>query len=205
MLAGLVLQAAGASVAMVGFAKTWGQHHGEESFWAPVIRLAQRLRDRLRDPWLRAKQWFVIKVLRRTFHRNVQAADGAVATDATIGLEVSRSPVPPRLTALAKGLADLAAVVEQQREDSRIDHERMKAALGGHSVRLEQATRELAIGGLRLQVWGLFLITIGALLAGIPSLLTIGNSSSHGDPGRPSSVASQGCDGQQDQGRPRAR
>ncbi|WP_049650391.1 hypothetical protein [Kitasatospora sp. MY 5-36] len=169
VLLGLVFQVAGASLALFGFSMTWRRHHGSEPFWAPVIRMAHWVRDRAVAAGARVKL-IVFRLLRRPVHRLVHAEDAAVAVDAALGLKVTRAPVPAELAALAKGLADLAAVVDLQREDNRIEHERMRSELADHSARLARTTRELAIGGLRLQVWGVLLITAGALLAGIPSL-----------------------------------
>ncbi|MGW1563964.1 hypothetical protein ACWCQ1_47035 [Streptomyces sp. NPDC002144] len=191
VLVGLVLQAAGASLALIGFTKTWRRHRGVELFWAPMIRWCGWLRDRLKAGASRVNQ-IVLRALRKPIpHRYVRAGDIGAGVDAG-AIKATHGPVVPDLQAVADGLTSLSAVVDQLREDNGVEHERVWTALNDHSAKLLTTTRELAIGGLRLQIWGLLLITVGALLAGIPSLATISDSANQ-CPCSPSSLARPSC------------
>lgn len=112
------------------------------------------------------------RALGKPTHHYVYAGEVATGVDVE-SIKGAQGPVAPELQALVAGLSSLSAVVDQLREDNRVEHGRVWAALNDHSAKLETTTRELAIGGLRLQIWGILLITVGALLAGIPSLVAI--------------------------------
>lgn len=176
-LAGAVLELIGLACAAIGFRQTWYEYARGERFLepmlGPVTSRARAVKNRLR------------KLLRRPGKRQVvqagAAAEFGFAGSATV--RVGWGPPPDPATDLAAYAAvvtqrinELHQTVQQQRHDLAAETEARQAAIRDAQAALtaeidevRALSRQVAVGGLRLQAVGWAFLFAGLILSAIGS------------------------------------
>ncbi|WP_116952284.1 hypothetical protein [Jiangella endophytica] len=175
----LLLDVAGLTCAAAGFAQTWHQH-GTGELWAPW-------RARARDGRRRAWSWVTGRLRRRrhdpwlgdggggaggsAIARGGATAPGADARAAVTDLAAFAAVVQSRLDGLTGQVGRLETELrtERQRRDSAVRG--VRAELIGEVGRVEELTKEIAVGGLRLQILGWTLVLAGVVLSGVLNIV----------------------------------
>jgi hypothetical protein len=174
-LTGLALELIGLACAAVGFRQTWYEYARGEPFLEPMLRpvtsRARAVQNRLR------------KLLRRPGKPHVVQASAvsAVGFVASATARVGWGPPPDPTTDLAayaaevtRRINELHEKVQQQREDLAAETEARKTAIGDARAALtaeidqvRALSRQVAVGGLRLQAAGWAFLFVGLILGAI--------------------------------------
>ncbi|MBR7832475.1 hypothetical protein KDL01_04355 [Actinospica durhamensis] len=155
IVAGLALQFVGAVVMTVGFRATWMQYRGDKRLVKPFILAIETTPKRLGrfvETELRMIKNFRRREALESLGRRGASSASATATDE--GELVAE---------LQRRLTDLEWQVAELDEENAKEHEAMNGLI-------YISVQSLAIGGLATQAAGLFLVTVGAFVAAVPSL-----------------------------------
>lgn len=168
---GLVLQLLGAGLAAYGIRQAY-REHGTGAFLA---YLAEPVADRTK--------LLIRRVLRRpaptvTASAHLSAGWGTLTATGRARGHAPATTVEERVAALERQLREeqdrideLTRRVDAEERARAADVARLDAADEQQRRELESSVHKLAIDGLRLEAAGLFIVTLGALLAGIGSLI----------------------------------
>jgi hypothetical protein len=180
-LPGFVLEFVGLCLVARGFLGLWETFARGEGFTSPAVRALLGLGERGR----RTLQTF----LRRP--QNVVIQAGTVTATASVGNPTIRTTYnsPPSITDDPEAFAELIhermqemsqqfqdyrdrtnAALEQEREQRR----RTDARLNEGQRHLDGRIRDLAVGNIRLQVLGWFLVLTGFVTQAVSNLMTLG-------------------------------
>src|SRR3990172_8401801 len=174
---GVALQVSGLAVTGWGVRRAW-RDFGTEEFWSPVINL------------LRALGVWVLQKYRILFRR----PRSATVSPGYIGLGVhvtagGRGRKGYRVIPSDQGVEDSITELDQRTREllERIQKEleRVDESLAGMTseigalrrevdegiARLEESDRKVAIGGLRLEAVGLFLLVVGVVVQSLGSVI----------------------------------
>jgi hypothetical protein len=172
---GILLEVVGVAVAAIGLARTWGEFGPGDEGLVPVKQLARGARRHL------------AAVARRVGlkPRGKVVGMGAVVTGSgsvkARGRMQFRSlpadiDTPEALAELDDRTRRLMTIVSDVRDATVDEKERAEAREDGLAEELETATqhlesqdRRVAIGGVRLEALGLFLVALGLLMQAVPT------------------------------------
>ena len=178
IITGLTLQFGGALVMIVGFIRTWNLYHGMERFAEPLIdflkKVPREVGDMLAAPFRRETQRgrASAPVDGRGWEIQVGGRGrGAVALDSELGFP---SALQRELDQLKGRIEEVARDDKSAREALRVRVDEVarddKSAREALLAAVKRSVRAVAIGGLRLQGVGLAMVTVGAIIAAVPSL-----------------------------------
>jgi hypothetical protein len=166
------LELVGLALAAVGFRQTWTAHAGDEQFWAPAREWAMRRKAPF-ICWLR-------RVLRRPRHTTVgagaaTAAGAALDARAKIGwgplpdpisdLATFAAVVHERLNRLHSTVQDLEHALKEERKTRERADEEVRTDLSAKIDEVANLSRDVAVGGIRLQLAGWFFLLVGLVVS----------------------------------------
>lgn len=176
---GLALQIVGVVIAAVGLRMTWRDYGAGRSFWAPVI-------GQIRRGWAWAKER-ALRLWARLGGRRSATVHAGTATG-TVGIitvsatgRVGWAP-PPDIEADPAGFArEMIRRADLLHETNQSLHERLVAEQKAHAGAVdalraeisstasasERMTRDVAVGGIQLEAFGVFLVAAGIVMQGI--------------------------------------
>jgi hypothetical protein len=176
-----VLEAVGLVCAAIGFSQTWHEHAGGQDFWAPV-------KERLSRSGL--NRW-----VGRLLHRSKSVTVGlGLASEMNMTGSIRGKVTPGPLPDPASDLPAFADRVEhyiqqlyemtQRTHDALADETEGRAAaekdirnrITAEIERVEGMSRQVAVGGLRLQVVGWTFLFAGLVLGTIGNIWQAANS-----------------------------
>ncbi len=177
---GVVLQIAGVCIAGVGLWQTWHEFAQGEGFFDPLRQRAGEMGRRIAQDVRNA----IARLLRRPRKPHVIGVSSIDSMSAVerARLRVTWDPLPPD-TALALDELDrrtqqLSHMVANATDRHADELEEARTAAGTLARRVEEGierletkTRHVAIGGVRLEAMGLFLIALGLALQGVGALM----------------------------------
>jgi hypothetical protein len=177
-LIGFILEIVGLAVAAYGFQRTWSEHPTGERFLEPLFRRVAA--------GTRHSRALLARVFQR--HPRVVAASGtavAIGVATSARARVGFGPLPSmeadpaafataveaRLGQLLERLQDTDEKLSDRisAETSRVDADR--AAIERRIGDLANTTRNVAVGGIRLQVTGWFFVFFGFFLQALAQLV----------------------------------
>jgi len=181
-IAGTVLQVAGLGISFEGIRRAWRDWPRVAGFFEPVI------------VWTKARwsaAWgFVRTALNRLLRRQpsvsvtVHGAAAEAFAFAQVGtVDKSYDPLPEgmavesaiatldeRTRSLLRTFSDLENAHRKHKDVTEISLRYLRERMESHVTRLEEQDRRVAVGGLRLQAFGLFLVTVGVVVVEIGTL-----------------------------------
>lgn len=175
---GLALQIVGVVIAATGLWLTWREYGRDRSFWGPIVRL-------FRQGWAWSKERAIRLWVKLGGHRS--ATVHAVTGTATGTFKLSGTvrvgwASPPDIEADPSGFAlEMTRRADALHETVQVLREQLAAEEKARSIALEslqsnvvtaasvneQLTRDVAVGGIQLEAFGVFLVAVGILLQGI--------------------------------------
>ncbi len=187
---GLILVAAGAAIAFIGFRKTWSDFVASEKFWRALIKWLPRLRRKVKAT--------VGAAYNQLIHRKryVSDSDHVTAVDAEVGIrygiQPSEFPADRELPEIVRTLWERHSVLElrlgdyMQQAGQRLSA--VQEGLGERVTLVNENVVKVVVGGLSLQAWGLILVTVGTVLSSVPALAQVSSvPGSHVTPAPPTS------------------
>ncbi|MFI0141964.1 hypothetical protein [Streptomyces luteogriseus] len=165
---GVVLQVLGALVTGSGLWRTWRTNKltGERFVLRPSW---WRLRSELARPVRRIAARF-----RREVRGEVKQGADVVAS-AEAASVIKRNGPPPSLSTeeklqwvIGKHLA-LSAKLESDLQGVEAERHRLERTIEDYADTMREEARRAAYGGVRRQAWGLLLVTIGVMVAAVPT------------------------------------
>ena len=172
---GLILVAAGAALAFIGFRKTWRDFVVNEKFWRALTTLLPRW-------WGKARKAFVAAYNRFIRHKKfVNFSDQAAAVSASARMDWNVLPaefpedeeLPEVARRLWKHLSDLELRLGDNIRQASQSFSAAHEDLGKRVTVVDEKVVRVAVGGLSLQAWGLILVTGGAALSSAPALAQV--------------------------------
>jgi len=179
---GLILVAAGTVLALTGFSKTWSDFVDDGKLW-------RALTSGLPGWWGKTRKAFITGYNRFIRHKksvdlNDQA--GAVAVTASLDWNVlpAEFPEDEEIPEVARQLWEHLAALELRLGDNfRQAGQNLAAAredLDKRVAVVDEKVVRVAVGGLKLQAWGLILVIMGTAVSSVPALDQV--SSPHAAP-----------------------
>ncbi|MGW7551136.1 hypothetical protein [Streptomyces rimosus] len=165
---GVVLQVFGAFVTGSGLWRTWRTNKLADErfvFWPSW----SRLRNELTRPVRRIAARF-----RREVRGEVKQGTDVVASTEDASVIKRNGPSPSLSTeeklqwVINKHLA-LSAKLESDLQVVEAERHRLEQTVENHADTMREEARKAAYGGVRRQAWGLLLVTIGVMVAAVPT------------------------------------
>ena len=174
-MAGIALQVGGVLVAGVGVWRTWREFGAGESFFEPITSLAYWMVARSRSLARRIATRLGRKPAPQTI--SIQGIGSAEAFGSAT-LRVGWPPLPTdgelalaelhrRTKLISEGLANAEERLGQAVQVNRDEVAALRRRISEVADQLGHQSRRVAIGGLRYQALGLFLVSAGLALQGI--------------------------------------
>jgi hypothetical protein len=158
---GIVLATIGGFTGLYGFVDTFRTYHPGEGIPAPLWRMIREVGRQFARTGQAVARAF--KRLRQRFRRGVVVEGLSAVVTATASVNASGVIMLAKMDT-DRPLADVVKDLQAQ----TVQHVRGQVdVIGGRVDKLEKVTTDVAVGGIRTQFLGLFLVTVGTLLAGL--------------------------------------